>query len=191
MVSTSISEITEIYNKSTSRFFIYVWDNAHEGRYSPYRSDDWHYPADGTWLAIEPGAHLRADDCGIPDGGKSSDRDRVRVLFKAEPGQKAGKGDPGRGLRINRLAGGDGHDRLVFASHATGETLIEIPLPTVMHQTLLLTFNDGDGGIRFTQKDITKSGEAIAVEELKKVQQAMLDLLDIAKNAMEIAAEAM
>ena len=160
MGSTNISEITEITNKTSDTYYMYVWDNSHEGRYTPYDKDDWKYPNEGKWYTIAPGAHLRADDCGIPDGGKAAGKDRARVIFKAQPSDNRSQGDPGRGLRVNRVGVGDGNDNLLFRNHGTGEILAEVKLPTKMHQSLLLIIAGPGEGIQFRQTDIAVSGEA-------------------------------
>lgn len=187
MGSTNISEITEITNKTSERYFMYVWDNEHEGRYTPYGQDKWHYPEDGEWLEIAANAHLRADDCGIPDGGKSAGMDRVRVLFKASGSERNKKGDPGRGLRVNRVGLHDGMDQLVFCNHATGETIGSIDIPTSMHQNLLLVIDAK--GIRFEQKEAVKSGEAKSAEEWERVRTFFENVAEIAKNVTELMAE--
>lgn len=140
-MTTNISEITEISNTTNDTYYMYVWDNAHEGRYQLYGpSGDWNYPDEGKWLTIGPKVHIRADDCGIPDGGKTAGHERARVIFKKLGGEKKLQGDPGRGLRINRAGLGDGNDSLEFRNHATGETLYSFKVPTTMHQSLLLLF---------------------------------------------------
>ncbi|HVF91358.1 MAG TPA: hypothetical protein VNH22_14935 [Blastocatellia bacterium] len=178
MASTNISEIVEITNKTPDTYFMYVWDNAHEGRYTPFNKDSWYYPSDGKWLEIGPRAHLRADDCGIPDGGKSAGKDRARVIFKAEPNQKPSQGDPGRGLRVNRAGQGDGYDALVFRDHSTGETLSSTRIPTKMHQSLLLVIDDKSGA-RFEQTDIAVSGEHQLQEAGKIVGEVFKTMAEI------------
>lgn len=158
MGSTNISEIVEITNKTSDTYFMYVWDNAHEGRYTPYDKDDWVYPSDGKWYKIGPHSHIRADDCGIPDGGKSAGKDRARVIFKATAHHNTLQHDPGRGLRVNRVGKGNGYDELVFRNHATGERVKSVDIPTRMHQSLLLIIDDKNGA-KFEQTDIAESGE--------------------------------
>ncbi|HET9050596.1 MAG TPA: hypothetical protein VFO60_02770 [Candidatus Dormibacteraeota bacterium] len=159
MASTSISEIVEISNRSNDAYFMYVWDNAHEGRYTSYTKDEWVYPNEGKWYRIPPQSHLRADDCGLPDGGKAAGKDRTRVIFKAASANQApAQGDPDRGLRINRVSLGDGKDAILFRDNATGAELKSIPIPNVMHQSLSLHIDDH--GARFEQTDITASGES-------------------------------
>lgn len=170
MGSTNISEIVEIRNKTGDTFFMYVWDDEHEGTYTPFNKDDWYYPKDGHWLEIEPNAHLRADDCGIPDGGKSAGKDRARVIFKAERGQRVSQGDPGRGLRVNRDGMGDGNDRLIFRDHDTGEKITEIIIPTMMHQSLLLRFDEK--GAQFEQREMVVSGQHKMEEGFKAAGEA-------------------
>lgn len=185
MGSTNISEIVEITNKTQDTYYMYVWDNEHEGRYTPYGRNDWHYPDDGKWLTIGPGAHLQADDCGIPDGGKSAGKNRVRVLFKANGRPAKHQGDPGRGLRINRIGLGNDFDGLQFASHATGEIRTTVRLPTGMHQSLLLVIGGPGEGLSVKQTDIAWSNE----HQLKEVGEAMKKLLDLAVNISKIVAE--
>ena len=191
MASTNISEITEIVNITNDTYYMYVWDNAHEGRYKSYtdNSGDWNYPSEGTWLTIGPNAHLRADDCGIPDGGKTAGMDRVRVLFKAKTNEKpALKGDPGHGLRINRVGLG-GSDELLFRDNATADIVFRVPLPTNMHQSLVMKIaGKSQGGLQFTQSDIAQSGQDQAEQGLKQFLEVFKTLLEIAKNLSEIAA---
>ncbi len=169
--STSISEIVEITNKTSDTYFMYVWDNEHEGRYTPFNKDKWYYPDEGKWLEIKPHSHLRADDCGIPDGGKTAGKDRVRVIFKAKPGQKKPKqGDPGWGLRMNRVGLGNGNDAIVFRNHDSGEDVSRTEIPTKMHQSLLLLIDDT--GAKFQQQDIAVSGEHKMKEAFKTVGRA-------------------
>ncbi|WP_263350507.1 hypothetical protein [Acidicapsa acidisoli] len=185
-MTTNISELTEITNKTNDTFYMYVWDNAHEGTYKPYdESSDWYYPNEGKWLTIGPKAHLRADDCGIPDGGKSAGHERARVIFKKLGNEKRLQGDPGRGLRVNRVGNGDGTDSLEFRNHATGETLYSFKVPTDMHQSLLLLFGGPEEGVQFRQKDIATSGEA----KLKQAGEVMEKILDLAVNLAKIVAE--
>jgi hypothetical protein len=187
-VTTNISELTEITNKTTDTFYMYVWDDAHEGRYKPYdNSSGWYYPDEGKWLTIGPNAHLRADDCGIPDGGKTAGDERARVIFKKLGNEKQLQGDPGRGLRINRVGKGGGNDALQFRNHATGETLYSFDVPTEMHQSLLLLFGGPQEGVQFRQKDIATSGEA----KLKQAGAVMEKILDLAVNLSKIVAESM
>jgi hypothetical protein len=168
--STSISEIVEITNKTKDTYFMYVWDNEHEGRYTPYNRDNWYYPDEGKWLEIKPGAHIRADDCGLPDGGKTAGKDRVRVIFKAKPGQRTGKGDPNRGLRMNRVGTGSNNDSIVFRNHGTGEDLSQTKIPARMHQSLLLIIDEN--GARFQETDRAVSGEAQLQDAMKTVGKA-------------------
>jgi hypothetical protein len=188
MGSTNISEITEITNKTGDTFYMYVWDNAHEGRYTPFNKDDWQYPSDGKWLKIGARAHLRADDCGIPDGGKSADKDRVRVIFKAKPGEQPSQGDPGRGLRINRVGLGDGNDELLFRKHSTGEKVTSVKLPTRMHQSLLLVLGGPGEGVQFQQTDIAVSGEAQLQEAGKIVGEVFRTSAEVFLKVMEVVA---
>lgn len=191
MGSTNISEITEIRNQTKDTYYMYVWDNEHEGTYKPFDdSSDWHYPSDGRWQKIAPGAHLRADDCGIPDGGKSAGKDRTRVIFKAKPTEKAkGQGDPGYGVRVNRVGRGNGRDALVFRDNSTSRQVFEMELPTNMHQSLLVTI-DEKNGIQFHQTDIARSEQDQAEEGLKEFGKSLKTLLEIGKNLSEIAAGA-
>lgn len=172
--STSISEIVEIKNNTSDTYFMYVWDNEHEGRYLSYKAkkDNWYYPDEGKWLEIKPGAHIRADDCGIPDSGKSAGKDRVRVIFKAKrKGQRPSQGDPDYGLRVNRVGQGNGNDTIVFRDHATAKKLSETEIPTKMHQSLILII-DNDG-VKFEQKEMVVSGEHKVKEGFKKFGEAM------------------
>lgn len=157
--STSISEIVEIKNNTKDTYFMYVWDNEHEGRYTPLRRENWYYPNEGKWLEIKPGAHLRADDCGIPDGGKTAGKDRVRIIFKAKPNQKTSKGDPSWGLRVNRVDNGNNTNSVVFRDHSTTKEIpgTRITFPSKMHQSLILRFDET--GVHFDQTDIAVSGE--------------------------------
>ncbi len=185
-MSTNISEITEITNRTSDTFYMYVWDEEHEGRYKPYdESSDWHYPDEGKWLTIKANAHLRADDCGIPDGGKTKGHERARVIFKKLGNEKKLQGDPGRGLRINRAGKGGGTDALVFRNHATGETVYSFDVPTEMHQSLLLLFGGDREGVQIRQKDIAVSGEA----KLKQVGAVMKQILDMSADLLKIVAE--
>lgn len=157
--STSISEIVEIKNNTKDTYFMYVWDNEHEGRYTPLRRENWYYPDEGKWLEIKPGAHLRADDCGIPDGGKTAGKDRVRIIFKAKPKQRTSKGDPSWGLRVNRVDNGNDTNSVVFRDHSTTKEIpgTRITFPSKMHQSLILRFDET--GVHFDQTDIAVSGE--------------------------------
>ncbi|HLL48405.1 MAG TPA: hypothetical protein VK399_17005 [Longimicrobiaceae bacterium] len=184
MASTNISEIVEISNTTSDTYFMYVWDDEHEGRYTPFDKDDWNYPRDGAWLTIGPRAHLRADDCGIPDGGKSAGKDRTRVIFKAEPNQRPSQGDPGRGLRVNRVGVGDGYDKLVFRDHSNGKLLKEIQIPTKMHQSLLLLIDEQEGAM-FEQTDIAESGEHQLQEAGKVVGEVFKTMADIFLEVMK------
>ena len=191
MGSTNISEITEIRNETKDTYYMYVWDNAHEGRYRPFDdSSDWQYPSEGRWQQIAPGARLRADDCGIPDGGKAGGKDRTRVIFKAKPnGKPKGQGDPNYGLRVNRVGRGNGHDALVFRDNSNSRQVFDMELPTNMHQSLLVTISDKDG-IEFHQTDIARSEQDQAEEGLKEFGKSLKTLLEMAKNLSEIAAGA-
>lgn len=166
-MSTSISEIVEITNTSPDTYFMYVHDEDNEGRYTPYGKDDWHYPANGEWYKLTPGSHFRADDCGIPDGGKSAGISRSRVIFRAEsPGQAVSQGDPDRGLRVNRVSVGDGqHDALLFRDNATGLELKRVQIPNVMHQSLSLIIDDKGAG--FHVVDSTASTESQVQEAFR------------------------
>jgi hypothetical protein len=186
MAGTNISEIVEIKNNSSLTYFMYVWDNAHEGRYTPFTRDDWKYPADGKWLEIAPGAHLRADDAGIPDGGKSAGKDRSRVIF-AKGNETIHQGDPDRGLRINRVGEGGGSDAILFRNNATGEELSRTSLPTGMHQSLSLVIDAK--GAKFTQTDIAKSGEQQAHEAGVIIGQVFQTMAEIFLEVMKFAAE--
>jgi hypothetical protein len=179
MGTTNISEITEITNKSSDTYYMYVWDNAHEGRFTPYQKDDWHYPDEGKWLTVSPHAHLRADDCGIPDGGKSAGKDRCRVLFKARGSEGRKQGDPGRGLRVNRVGDGNGQDRLVFANHATGENIGSFAVKTSTHQNLLLLLED-ECKLQLIVRDEGQSVEGRVKEVFSEIGQAAKDVLKVA-----------
>jgi hypothetical protein len=185
-MTTSISEITEITNKTDDTFYMYVWDEAHEGRYEPYDgSSSWNYPDEGKWLTIGPKAHLRADDCGIPDGGKTKGKERSRVIFKKLPGPQKLAGDPGRGLRINRTGQGNGTDALQFRDNATGELLYSFPISTDLHQNLLLIFGDQTAGVQLKEKDSAVSGEA----KLNQAGAVMKQILDLSCDLAKIVAE--
>lgn len=184
MGTTNISEITEITNKSSDTYYMYVWDNAHEGRYTAFQKNDWNYPDEGKWLALSPHAHLRADDCGIPDGGKSAGKDRCRVIFKARGSEGHKQGDPGRGLRVNRVGNGDGNDRLVFANHATGETIGSYTVKTSTHQNLLLVVG-GEDKVQLLVRDQAKSNQAQMEEVLKAIGESMQDALKVAVAVAE------
>ncbi len=165
-----------------------MWDNTHEGRNQLYgASDKWDYPDKGKWLTIGPKTHFRADDCGIPDGGKSEGHERARVIFKKLGGEKTLQGDPGRGLRINRAGLGDGNDALEFRNHATGEKVYSFKIPTSMHQSLLLLFGGPGKGVQLQQKDIAVSGEAKAAQ----VGAVMQQILNIAEDLAKIVAESL
>jgi hypothetical protein len=179
MGTTNISEITEITNKSPDTYYMYVWDNSHEGRYTPFQKSDWHYPDEGKWLTMSPQAHLRADDCGIPDGGKSAGKDRCRVIFKSRGAEGHKQGDPGRGLRVNRVGDANGQDRLIFADHATGETIGSYTLKTSTHQNLLLVM-DSEHKVQLLIRDQAKSNQAQMEEVFTEIGEAMKDVLKIA-----------
>jgi hypothetical protein len=182
MGTTNISEISEISNKTTDTYYMYVWDNAHEGRYTPFDNDQWQYPDEGKWLTIGPRAHLRADDCGIPDGGKSAGKDRCRVIFKAHGDEQKLQGDPGRGLRMNRVGLGNGQDALIYGDHSSGETILSHDLPTSTHQNcLLLIDQDGDGKdrVRLMVRDQAKSGEARTQEAFEAMGAVLGDLVKL------------
>jgi hypothetical protein len=187
MGTTSISEVTEITNKTSDTYYMFVWDNSHEGRYTSFDKDSWNYPSDGKWLKIPPKAHLRADDCGIPDGGKSAGKDRCRVIFKAHGNEKKLQGDPGRGLRMNRVGGGDGKDYLEYADHATGETILTRTLPTSQHQNCLLLIDDKNG-VQLKIKDKATSTEAQTKEIFSALGAAAADLLKLAVKVAEAVA---
>lgn len=189
MGSTSISEIVEIKNNTDDTYFMYVWDNAHEGRYQPYNKPDakWNYPEEGRWLKIGPRAHLRADDCGIPDGGKSGGKDRTRVIFKAKPGQLPGSGDPDRGLRVNRVGTGGDYDHLVFRDNATVKEVLSAKIPAIMHQSIILVI-DVDGA-QFVQSDMAMSGEAQAQRDAEIAGEIIKKAAEIFLTIMEFAAE--
>lgn len=187
MGTTSITEITEVTNKTSDTYYMFVWDNSHEGRYTPFNKDEWNYPSDGHWLTIPPHGHLRADDCGIPDGGKSAGKDRCRVIFKAHGNEKKRQGDPGRGLRMNRVGGNNGKDYLIYVDHATGETILSHSLPTSEHQNCLLII-DTENSVQLKVKDRTTSTEATTKEVFSALGAAAQDLLKLAVKVAEAVA---
>src|SRR5262249_48809300 len=150
--------------------------------------DKWHYPDEGKWLKIGPQAHLRADDCGVPDGGKSAGKDRCRVIFKAHGDERKLQGDPSRGLRMNRFGGGNGKDYLEYANHGTGESILSQALPTSTHQNCLLLIDKDEAGkdrVRLMVRDQAKSNEARVQEAFAALGAAMQDLLKLAAAVAE------
>lgn len=181
-----ISEITEIYNNSSDTYFMYVWDDTREGRYAVQPNvTDWTYPDEGKWFKIPAKSRVVADDCGIPDGGKSAGRDRARVIFKAvPPGQAASQGDPGRGLRINRVGEGD-NDALQFRDNETGLELKtpggqRVKLPSDINQRLSLHISDT--GAQFQENDAVRSPDV--AEILKQVGEILIQLAPLLLEAM-------
>lgn len=181
-----ISEITEIYNNSSDTYFMYVWDDTREGRYAVYpKVTDWTYPDEGKWFKIPPNSRVVADDCGIPDGGKSAGRDRSRVIFKAAPpNQATSEGDPARGLRINRVGEGD-NDALQFRDNETGLELQtpggkRVQLPSDVNQKLSLHISNT--GAQFQENDMVRAPDVLAI--LQQVGQVMLELAPLLLEAM-------
>jgi len=191
MGSASIWEIVEISNQSADAYFMYVLDDEHEGRYAPYSGDtDWYYPNDEKWYRINPGAHLQADDCGLPDGGKVKDgRNRTRVIWKApSPIALPLTNDPNRGLRVNRDSLDGDRDVIKFRDNHTGEVLSEVPLPNFMHQSLSLMIDDK--GARFVQVDSTASEESQVQEAFREIGEALEELGEILLEAIKRVPEA-
>lgn len=180
------SQITEIYNNSNDTYFMYVWDEMHEGRYAVYpKVTEWTYPDEGKWFRIPPKSRVVAQDCGIPDGGKSAGIDRSRVIFKAErPDEPTGQGEPRRGLRINRVGEGD-NDALQFRDNENGMELKtpggnRVKLPSNIDQRLSLHIDET--GAQFQENDVTQAPDVLAI--LEAVGKVMLELAPLLLQAM-------
>jgi hypothetical protein len=189
-MSRDISWINEIKNNTNEDYIIWCHDTDNEGVYRDYFTNEEIGKNDGgQQIVIKAGAHLVASGCGIPDGGDKDGKPKARVIC-AYSAALHHVGDPGAGLRINRVMADDEKDKLVYRDHFTTKQLAEIIFPRGSEQNIILRI-DADG-IYLDIKEAKTSSEWEAYLFGQKVKNLFEELApELAKLAIQAAQKAL
>ncbi|PSL31320.1 hypothetical protein [Dyadobacter jiangsuensis] len=189
-MSRDISWINEIKNNTEEDYIIWCHDTDNEGEYRDFVTDEPVGKNDGgKQVIIKAGAHLVAGGCGIPDGGDKDGKPKARVICAYSAAQRH-SGDPGAGLRINRVMGDNDQDKIVYRDHYTTKQLAEIIFPRGMEQNIILRI-DADG-IYLDIKEAKTSSEWQAYVFGQKLKDFFEELApELAKLAIQAAQKAL
>lgn len=190
-MSRNISWITEIKNTTNDAYVIWCRDTDNEGEFRDLLTNESVGKNDGgQQVIIKPKAHLVASGCGIPDGGDKDGRPKARVICLKSAVVHT-TGDPGAGLRINRLMGGvdkekDERDKIVYRNHDTTAEIANIIFPRGLEQNIILRIDEN--GIFLDIKEASLSTEWEAYMFGQGVKKLLLELApELAKLAIQAA----
>jgi len=187
-MSRNISWINEIKNNTNEDYVIWCHDTDNEGEFKDYRTGKVIGRNDGgQQVKIRAGAHLAVSGCGIPDAGDKNEIPKARVIC-AVSALKHRKGDPGAGLRLNRVIKDDNEnlDEIVYRNHGTTEKIASMIFPTGMEQNIILRIDPN--GIFVDVKEAKNSSEWEAYLFGEKIKGLLMDLApELAKLAIQAA----
>lgn len=157
-MSRDISWINEIKNNTKQDYIMWVHDTDNEGEYKDAHGHLIGLNDGGQQVIIKSGAHAYVTGCGIPDGGDKDGKPKMRVICATNVA-KSKHGDPGAGLRINRVIADDGQklDKIVYRNHDTAKEIADVTFPMGMEQNYILRIEND--GIFFDLKEAKYSDE--------------------------------
>ena len=188
-----VSWITEIYNNTDDDYGIWCWDDGNEGEYRVGgkvigKNDG------GVQVKIPKQTRVSTSDhsCGVPDGGSVRGQQKRRVIYKWDA-RKSTSGDPGIGLRLNRVMVSEEKDDMIrYMDSRTGREFASIDVQRNSDQSLIIRIEPdrGKAGKAGIFLDVFEQKQSGATKARLFGEQVAGFLADLAPKIAELALEA-